>query len=219
MSLIQMLITVFLVHGLSLVSPGPDLFLILRNSIGGSKTLGRLTATGIVLGNIFYVSCGLLISFAVEKQIGDKGLLVVKILGGFYMGYLGFKILREKLRKKESTVVSLEVSGAEGAVSWSGRKAIMTGFASTAFNGKAAAYFLSVVPQFINASNTSTVNTIIFVEFIALSSLWFFGISQISSHPKIKNFLEKRFALINSAVGIIFTLFAALLLYDAWKTL
>ncbi len=219
MSLFNLITALVLVHGVSLVSPGPDLFLILRNSIGGSKELGRLTAFGIVLGNLFYISIGSSLSFLVDKGTGELGLVGIKILGGGYLGYIGYKIIRENLRSNSLTKVSLDIENNLEKINWSASKAVAVGFASTALNGKAAAYFLSVVPQFITPQRSFLQNAILFFCFLALSSAWFFGVSEISSHPKIKLLLESKFHIFNKIVGYIFALFSLILLVDGFRAL
>ncbi len=192
------------------MSPGPDFFLVLRNSLLGSRRLGQATALGIILGNVFYVLVCSFISLFVASETGLKGFLVIKILGGLYLGYLGLVII---FNKSKDVDLSIQNGSAEESL----YKGFLKGFLSMILNGKAAVYFFSVVPQFISADHATSTNIVLAIEFILLSCIWFLGLSYIANLSAVKESLSKYFRIINRIVGYIFLFFAVLLLLDAGR--
>lgn len=206
---IAAILSVFLIHGISLVSPGPDFLLVLHGALR-SKKLGFFLAAGIFFGNFFYISIAGCVSLFLGNQFGTKFFLALEAVGGAYFIFLGYKILStRKMYKQEDFETDLSY----------GRYAFVRGFASTALNVKAALYFFSVVPQFINAQNTLVANIVFYVEFLVLSAVWFFGIAKIGSLKEVRVKLDSIFPLISTFTGVIFLVFGFGLAWEFFRNL
>lgn len=83
------------VHFLACMSPGPDFVLVSQQSLGRGRAAGLLTALGIALGfgvHIVYSVFGLVTLVAQSAPL----LTAVKIIGGLYLVYIGYKGIRAK---------------------------------------------------------------------------------------------------------------------------
>lgn len=74
-----------LVHGLSLISPGPDFLLVLRSSILYSTYEGRRAACGVVLGNAVFITLAAIGFTLLGDAHGTSLLKILKVLGALYL--------------------------------------------------------------------------------------------------------------------------------------
>jgi len=87
------LASVFAVHVLAMISPGPNVLIVTQSAISQSRKAGIATAIGIAAGAAFWSSAailGLSVLFARFTWI-YRGL---EVLGGIYLIYLGIRLWR-----------------------------------------------------------------------------------------------------------------------------
>lgn len=131
------------VSALVICTPGPDTALTVRNSIVGGRRAGVFTAAGIATGQLVWT---------VAASLGIAGLLqaslpaftALKIAGAAYLIFLGVQSILGAIRgrhgKHERQIGLPELAP---------RRAIRQGFISNLANPKMAAFFLSLLPQFV----------------------------------------------------------------------
>ncbi len=198
-------ITLASVHFVSLVSPGPDFLLITRISILESRKRGLLAAVGVTFANIVHVLYSLVVVYFVGYR-SDALLVALQFVGGAYLFVIGLKAL---IKKEEHTCAD---SGAIVVKKDYGSFAL--GFFSSILNAKAAMYFLSVIPQFINMRNSNFMNILIILEIIFISLFWFCTVAVIASSSKLKNWLNEHLRLIDKGSGLVFILFSFLIFFS-----
>ena len=93
------------------VSPGPSFLIVARYSLNSSRRLGVAAAIGMGLGGIILAILALLGLHAVLTSIPWL-YLFLKVLGGIYLVYLGFRIWREA---RTPLTVNLEPNNCESA--------------------------------------------------------------------------------------------------------
>jgi threonine/homoserine/homoserine lactone efflux protein len=145
---------------LVICTPGPDTALTIRNSIIGGRRGGLLTAVGIAAGQMVWT---------LAASVGIAGLLhesqpaftALKIIGGAYLVLLGIQSVLAAVRgrpSREQRKVRADLG------QWN---AMRQGLLSNLANPKMAAFFLSLLPQFISPSAGSS-----FVPFALLGLLF-----------------------------------------------
>lgn len=125
------------VHFLACMSPGPDFVLVSQQSLSRGRAAGLLTALGIALGfgvHIIYSVLGLVTVVAQSATL----LTVIKIVGGLYLIYIGYKGLTAKAAG-EAAEIRAEKMTVEPA--W---KIIWRGVLCNVLNPKAVVYMLSL---------------------------------------------------------------------------
>lgn len=125
------------VHFLACMSPGPDFVLVSQQSLSRGRAAGLLTALGIALGfgvHIIYSVLGLVTVVAQSATL----LTVIKIVGGLYLIYIGYKGLTAKAAV-EVAEIRAEKMTVEPA--W---KIIWRGVLCNVLNPKAVVYMLSL---------------------------------------------------------------------------
>ncbi|WP_251943600.1 LysE family translocator [Staphylococcus sp. Marseille-Q5304] len=131
--------------------PGPDFFVVMRNSIHSGKANGAMAALGITTGHVCY---SLLVIFGIVFILAKMYyvFLAIKILGACYLIYLGLKSILSARK-------SMDFSESESQLK-PDRTSYFTsyqqGFLSTSLNPKALLYYISILPQFVSAGDGAT---------------------------------------------------------------
>lgn len=127
-------IAVLTITVLTIITPGPDFFIVVRNSLTFSKRSGIFTTLGVasaVWVHIIYTLAG--IGIILSKSI----LLfsIIKYLGAAYLIYLGWTCLRSKRMNSQQYTDNIE------KVEISDFTSFKTGFINNALNPKATFFF------------------------------------------------------------------------------
>ena len=130
------------VSALVIATPGPDTALTIRNTLLGGRRGGVFTALGIVTGQAIW---------AVATSVGIVALLVaseplflaVKYAGAAYLVWLGLQSLRAAFRPATGPSARATTRPLTPSVAFS------QGMVSDLGNPKIAAFFTSLLPQFV----------------------------------------------------------------------
>ncbi len=173
------LITV--VHLLAAASPGPDFLMVTQQTLSNGKKAGLLCSLGIALGlsvHITYSALGL--AAVIANSI--TALLVIKMLGGSYLIYLGVKGVRSRPKNLDAIPVA-EIK------TDSSLKTIGTGFLCNALNPKAPVYFVALFTIVLSPNMPLHLIVIYGLWIMFLQLAWFSFVATILSTPLI----SKRF--------------------------
>jgi len=189
----------------SVISPGPDFAVVVKNSLIYSRKTAILTAVGIALGIFVHASYSLMgLGFVIAKT--PWLLTVVKYLGAGYLLFIGFKSLSAK--KRLSTTKNENHQHDISSVS-----AIRSGFLTNVLNPKCMLFFVSLFSVFVEPDTPFvimvTYSIIMFVETLAWFGFVAFCISGKRTREKfnaVSHWVER------VTGGILVTLGARLLL-------
>jgi threonine efflux protein len=85
--------SVFTIHVLAMISPGPNVLIVTQTAIGHTRRAGIVTALGVATGSATWAGTALFgLSIVFEQLAWLYGGL--KILGGMHLLYLGIKLWR-----------------------------------------------------------------------------------------------------------------------------
>jgi threonine/homoserine/homoserine lactone efflux protein len=131
-------------------TPGPDTALTIRNALAGGRRGGLSTAAGVAAGQL---------AWTVATSFGLAGLLVasepafaaVRWAGAAYLVFLGLRSLWAALRRPPGQPGSPADDSPRLVVRLGAGRGFRQGLLSNLANPKMAAFFLSLLPQFIPA--------------------------------------------------------------------
>lgn len=140
--------TLILFTGAALVLaalPGPGLFYVAGRTLAAGRGDGFASCVGTALGGLVHVVAGAIgVSALIMASATAFG--VLKIVGGLYLVYIGIQTWR-------SADAPVSITGsATRADAW---RALRQGMVVEATNPKTAAFFLALIPQFIDADRGS----------------------------------------------------------------
>ncbi|MWP48643.1 MULTISPECIES: LysE family transporter [unclassified Gilliamella] len=153
------LILVTTINFLGMISPGPDFFLVLKNSLSYNRKVALLTGLGVItaiLVHMSYCVAGVAVLIATTPLLYNA----LRYAGATYLIWLGIKALMAK--KTNITYIGEQ----QILQSISGKSAFMQGFLCNLLNPKATLFFLATFTQVLNAESS------IFDKLIVASIIW-----------------------------------------------
>jgi threonine/homoserine/homoserine lactone efflux protein len=124
-----------------IVMPGPSVLFIIGRSLALGRRGGVLSVVGTTLGMLVLV---VLVALGLGVIVAQSIVLftIVKFAGAAYLVYLGVQAIRH--RKDAAAAV------AQGAAASSTRRLVGEGFVVGVTNPKTIAFFVAVLPQFVD---------------------------------------------------------------------
>lgn len=174
-----------------IILPGPDTAIVTKNTLSVGKSGGLKTALGICCALLIHTSAAVL---GLSAIIVKSAVLfsVFKYVGAVYLIYLGVKTVWS-LRKKEE--VSIEMNTKK---QFENTSCFKQGFLTNILNPKIAVFFLTFLPQFVDAGSDTFIPFLLMgITYTVLTAIWFllfiYLINQISAFmkkPKTQNLIE-----------------------------
>jgi RhtB (resistance to homoserine/threonine) family protein len=195
-------ITVAVLHILVLVSPGPDFVLVAHNSLKYSRRSGLMTAMGVGLGILVHAAYSIAgLAYLISQSVVVFN--IVKILGGIYLVYIGFKALTAKNFETSSEVLPEEKKTNNNFSDF------RTGFLTNILNPKVTLFFLALFTQVISADTPLVLKLAYAVEMSAVTTLWVCLVAYAFSHDsfrtriiKVQKYIDKTLGLILVVLGL-----------------
>lgn len=158
------MLTLLLTHFIAIVSPGPNTLIAISSSKKGFQSI-FLCALGITMAQLIHIGY----SYFASETLPQAAMIILAILGGLYLIYLGKMTISESNNSsnKENTSKNFFVKG----------------FVVNALNVKVSAYFLTIFPPLFASSSTDA-----FVAIISVSAMvftWFFILGAVIKIPLI----------------------------------
>ena len=125
-------------------TPGPDTALTVRNSLLGTRRAGIFTALGVSTGQLVWTFAAS-IGIAALLVASEPAFQALKLVGAAYLIWLGVQTLWSVVRRRSPARAS------EPRRAVSPRQAWRQGVLSNLGNPKSAAFFTSLLPQFVDS--------------------------------------------------------------------
>jgi threonine/homoserine/homoserine lactone efflux protein len=146
-------------------SPGPDFFLILRNTLSSGRFIGFMT----LLGNRFSLCIHISLAIAGLSIVLHNSatlFLAVRLLGAGYLIYLGGQKLFARLGRNRTRPDPPRVAAVDAMT------AARQGFLNNLLNPKVSLFFLSFFPQFTTREALADAPWTVAAVFFVGNSLW-----------------------------------------------
>lgn len=192
-------VAVFIVGFIGAITPGPDILLILRNTISFGAKPAFIALGGIICGWLVYLGC-VYFGFAhIMSTPIAQGLL--SVFGALYLGYISYKILRAPAMSNSEFA---QILGANTQAKPAG---FFQALGVNLSNPKAILFFVVVVAPFAG----SGFELGLFVLFCSLVS-GFVGVILVGLY--VRKWLNARvFLWIDRISSVLFIIFACSLFY------
>ena len=126
-----------------LVIPGPAVLYIINRSVADGRNVALAAVAGLEIGNFMHVIAAT-VGLSAVIATSAAAFSVVKWIGAGYLIYIGFRTLVTKPQTANQLNDPM-----------SRRRAFTQGIVVNTFNPKVALFFLSFLPQFIDANRGS----------------------------------------------------------------
>jgi RhtB (resistance to homoserine/threonine) family protein len=193
----QDLILVLGITTLCMLSPGPDMVLVMHSTLTGDRKQGLLTSLGVLTGNLVHISyCALGVGYVVAHSIVAYS--VLKLAGALYLIFLGVSGLRSALRKDATEQAATTPSRA--------LPAYMRGLLNNLLNPKGALFYLGVFTQVIKPG-TPTLRALLLVLTMLATSAAFWLVFVATLHrPSVRRLLTRSRRAVDGVFGALLVL-------------
>ncbi|WP_439814687.1 LysE family translocator [Zavarzinia sp. CC-PAN008] len=128
--------------GLAAASPGPGVVGIVARTLGFGLNAGLMMSLGLIVSDLIYLMASLFGLALLASQMGEL-FMVVKVLGGLYLAWLGWQLWRAPAHAIADTPVLREAP-------W---RSFLSGLTLSLGNPKAMAFYLALLPTIVDTSH------------------------------------------------------------------
>lgn len=181
------------------VAPGPDFFMVLRNSLSRGRLAGVMTALGIgsaLVVHVVYSVLGLALVIASSPAVFG----LIRVCGALYLLSIAVRCLFSRPQGMPGMCDLAQPA----KVNASPLRGWREGFWCNLLNPKAALFFLSIFSQFMTPDTPGAVRWIYGAEVIVIVTAWFTLLALFLSTGRMRYMYAGLARWIDGAVGVIF---------------
>jgi threonine/homoserine/homoserine lactone efflux protein len=186
-----------LVAAIVVITPGVDMAVVTRNALLDGRRAAVLTALGINLGVLFWVTAAAL-GLAAVVAASATAFAAIKLAGAVYLVYLGVMAMRSGQRAGGGDSPSPEA--------W--RAPFRQGLVSNLLNPKIAVFFTGLLPQFVGSHGSAADLLLLGLLFNALGVAWLTSYALLAargrdvlSRPAVKRRLDRLTGIVLIGLG------------------
>lgn len=203
MNELSILLTLAAVHLVALMSPGPDFALVVQNVARHGRYSGLCIALGLSLGILLHTVFSLTgVSYLIQQH--ESVFVVLQLLGGSYLLYLGVSALCASYRSWRQPIATIDMSSDES--NQSPLQALLKGLATNLLNPKALVFFVSLMSTLVPPSIGLAVKGLAAAMLFVLSLLWFSLLAWWLSSAAVAQQLARAGRYIDVLCGALFSL-------------
>ncbi len=177
------------------LSPGPAVFATIGKSLSQGVQAAYIFILGILTGDVMFALMAMMGLAAIASHY-TIFFLILKLIGGGYLIYLGFTNLKHAKTRKIHDEFSDK-----------GWKLYLSGFLLTSSNPKDLLFFIAFLPAFMDLENTSLVDMVIASIVIAVTFFVTLSVYALLADRMRKIFKhDKALTLINRISGVLLIL-------------
>lgn len=200
---LEMLLSVALVWGLAVITPGPNLLITIQTAMAHSALRSSAVVLGIVAGTLLWALAGFLgitVLFLTLPWLH----VPLKIVGGLYLIYLGIKLIRNA---KVQDIESMEIKDQKRTVLESFKLGVLTNLS----NPKTALFISSLFAVTIPSHISSSLGFACIILMGTLSLGWYGLMAWLFSQQAFKQVYLRFKHWLERLSGTIFILFGGTL--------
>ena len=156
------------------ISPGPSFVMVAREAVSSSRSQALGAALGMGVGGLLFGTAALLGLQGVFHAVPSL-YVALKVLGGLYLGYLGFLIFRSARQP-----LAVQAGGAKRVTA---RRSFWLGLTTQLSNPKTAIVYASVFAAFLPQHFSAGFAAVLLVLVFLVEAGWYSLVAQVLSSP------------------------------------
>ena len=200
----ELFITVALLHLFAVASPGPDFFLIARQSTLYGRDISIWASLGISIGILMHSFLSIAGIYVLLSLYPDF-IFYMKIIASLYIASIGVRTLLVNSQ--------IEISPLSDQKNITATKSFVMGFFTNALNPKAFLFFIMVFSLISNTNPSNETKILLGVYMAVATFIWFTLISISFSKISKGEFIKKNLPYLEKIIGVVLILIALQILY------
>ena len=194
--MLDQLLVIVSVTALVMVIPGPDMVLVLRNTLVSGRRAGLRTSVGILSGNLVHITyCVLGIGLLISQSI--LAFSALKYAAAAYLIYLGIMSFRSGAK----TLDTKDIDRQRPTNAW-----FVQGFVNNLLNPKGTLFYLGVFTTVITPETSASVMLLLIVSMMLVSASFWLIFVYTMDRPTIRAFAERSQRIVNRICGALLVL-------------
>jgi threonine/homoserine/homoserine lactone efflux protein len=195
----EKLLLVIGVTTLAMLSPGPDMILVMRNTLTTGQRGGGLTALGVLTGNLIHIAyCTLGIALLLSRS--PLAYNVMRVASAIYLIYLGVQSLR---RDRTNHVEPDASAGGRPTAPY------LQGLVNNVLNPKGILFYLGVFSQVVTQDMSFAQAAFLVTVMVGVSTVFWIIFIQTLHLPMIRAWFDRSTAAINRVFGFVLIMLGA----------
>ena len=183
---------------LCMLTPGPDMFLVMRNTLVRGRWHGGLTAIGVLTGNLVHIGyC--VFGIAALLLRSQPAYNALRIASALYLVYLGV----QSFRAPEAGAPDADRPRASHS-----RSAYWQGLWNNLLNPKGSLFYVGVFTQLITPDISIPQTVLLGTVMMTVSAVFWLLFVYTLQMPIVGHRLSQSTVLVNRALGVVLILFA-----------
>jgi threonine/homoserine/homoserine lactone efflux protein len=199
------LLSVAAIWAVAAITPGPNFFIVVRTALEGSRSAAVAVIAGIILGTFCWGLAGWL-GISALFAAAPFAYLFLKVAGGFYLCWLGAKLIWNTRRRASGLVPQT------GRAGIGPKQAFYSGLATNLANPKSAIFVASLFAATLPAEHSWMQGAAAVATMVLVSSLWYSFVLTVLRNPAVAGAYARGRKTLDAAVGVIFMGFGLKLL-------
>ena len=180
---ISLFLTIATTHALAVMSPGPDLAIVTRQTLAHGRAAGIRTALGIASGITFHVAYALFgLGWAIHAF--PALLTVLKIIGASLLLWIGAGAIRAQ--PPVTAAAASAANDASAAAAKTGTHDFSIGLFTNLLNVKAMLFFVALSSAVITGTTPAGLKLLLGLWMIVTTGLWFGFVAWTLGLPQIR---------------------------------
>lgn len=202
---------------IAVVSPGPDLVVVLQRSLSGRRQ-GVATAVGVVTGIMIWLAAAVA-GLAALVRVYPALMTVLQVAGGLLLAGVGALGLRSWWRARAATIQDTGSARSTDAAEQGSRPGLhragpegrrlpggdfARGLATNLANPKAVVFFGAVLTPFLRGEVATGPLVLVSAGMVVIALAWFTGLAWAASHAGVRRRLDRALPWVDPVAGALF---------------
>jgi RhtB (resistance to homoserine/threonine) family protein len=189
--MLEQLFVVVSITSLVMVTPGPDMILVLRNTLVDGRRAGLQTSLGILCGNLFHITyCLLGIGLVISRSI--LAFSTLKYAAAGYLVYLGLATIRAS----SDSLLTRDIEAGRQL-----KRSFVQGFTNNLLNPKGTLFYLGIFTTVITPETSpGTMVFLVSAMMLVSASFWICFVYTLGRRT-LRKLIERSQQAVSRVVG------------------
>lgn len=209
-------ISLAIIHVTAVITPGANFLAVTQTALTRSRRAGLWVARGIITGSIIHVTVGMIGFAAVISRI-PLLFATIRLLGGLYFAYTGFKMLKAAYQQYRIRHITKSAETDQPSVAMlddlSSSDAYRRGLFTHLSNPASMLYYVSLFTGFVPLDASPLERILIAIALLGTTTTWYLLVAVLFSQMSIRRFYFRLMPYMNALFGLLWMALTAKLLF------
>ena len=195
--MLDQIVAIVAITSLVMVSPGPDMILVLRNTVVSGRRAGLHTSLGVLAGNMVHITyCVLGIGLLISQSIAAFATL--RYAGAAYLIYLGIMSFRSGNNPPDTRPIHQHPPR---------QPSFVQGFVNNLLNPKGTLFYLGVFTTVITPDTPLSAMAVLILAMMTISTSFWLLFVYTLDRPGIRGIAQRSQRTMNRVSGVVLIAF------------